>query len=78
MKDIICEKCGQDAREHYWGGVIGGTCDQNKHEVYRAHIAKLEAENEVMYAAILEASTLGPYAALRCKVELQRIAKNEA
>ena len=39
----------------------------------------LETENSVMYAAILEASNLGTNsAALRCKVELQRIARNEA
>lgn len=38
----------------------------------------LKEENDVMYAAILEASELGVSAALRCKVELQRIARNEA
>ena len=44
----------------------------------QARIEKLETENAVMYAAILEASELGNSAALRCKVELQRIARNEA
>ena len=45
----------------------------------QAWIEKLETENSVMYAAILEASNLGTNsAALRCKVELQRIARNEA
>ena len=45
----------------------------------QARIEKLETENAVMYAAILEASNLGTNsAALRCKVELQRIARNEA
>ena len=44
----------------------------------QARIEKLETENSVMYAALLEASELGNSAALRCKVELQRIARNEA
>jgi hypothetical protein len=38
----------------------------------------LKAENIIMYSAILEASTLGNNAALRCQVELQRIAKKDA
>jgi hypothetical protein len=37
----------------------------------------LKAENIIMYSAILEASTLGNNAALRCQVELQRIAKKD-
>ncbi len=44
----------------------------------QARIDALETENAVMYAAILEASELGNSAALRCKVELQRIARKEA
>lgn len=44
----------------------------------QARIKALETENSVMYAALLEASELGNSAALRCKVELQRIARNEA
>lgn len=44
----------------------------------QARIEKLETENSVMYAALLEASELGNSAAMRCKVELQRIARNEA
>lgn len=43
MKDIICEKCGRKVEEHYWGGVMDGECDQDEHEVYRAHIAKQDA-----------------------------------
>ena len=51
----------------------------NKHiAAMQARIKALETENSVMYAAILEASELGSSAALRCKVELQRIARNEA
>ena len=41
-------------------------------------LAALVAENSIMYAAILEASTLGNNAALRCQVELQRIARKDA
>jgi len=46
--------------------------DRNK------RIAELECENAVMYAALLEASEIGDSAAMRCRVELQRIARNEA
>ena len=41
-------------------------------------LADLLAENETMYAAILEASELFVTAAARCKVELQRIARKDA
>ena len=37
-------------------------------------IKELEAENITMYGAILEAADMG---SLRCKVELQRIARND-
>lgn len=38
-------------------------------------IKRLEEENIVMYAAILEAADLG---SKRCLIELQRIARNDA
>ena len=44
-------------------------------EELKKKISYLENENIVMYAALLEASNLGGVAALRCKVELQRIAR---
>lgn len=47
-------------------------------EKLKKRIAELENENIIMYSAILEASTLGSNAYLRCEVELQRIAKNDA
>jgi len=54
--------------------------DDTKGEYVTAEeeLAALKAENLVLYAAILEASALGKNAALRCKVELQRIAKKDA
>lgn len=41
-------------------------------------IAHIENENMAMYAALVEASNLGGSAGLRCTVELQRIARNDA
>ena len=46
-------------------------------EELKKKISYLENENIVMYAALLEASNLGGVAALRCKVELQRIARED-
>jgi hypothetical protein len=43
-----------------------------------AQIAEMREENMVMYAAILEASEQGINAAGRCKLELQRITRNDA
>lgn len=52
--------------------------DAEEYAALKAERDALKEENDVMYAAILEASELGVSAALRCKVELQRIARNEA
>lgn len=41
-------------------------------------LADLVQENQIMYACILEAAELKNAAAIRCKVELQRIAKKDA
>lgn len=43
-----------------------------------AKVAELRMENEIMYACILEAAELSGTGAARCKVELQRIAREEA
>ena len=50
----------------------------NEQTELERRIAELEAENAIMYAALLEASELGASAATRCKVELQRIARKDA
>ena len=46
-------------------------------EELKKKISYLENENIVMYSALVEASNLGGVAALRCKVELQRIARED-
>ena len=46
-------------------------------EELKKKISYLENENIVMYSALVEASSLGGVAALRCKVELQRIARED-
>ena len=46
-------------------------------EELKKKISYLENENIVMYAALFEASNLGGGSALRCKVELQRIARED-
>ena len=43
-----------------------------------AKVAELRMENETMYACILEAAALSGTGAARCKVELQRIAREDA
>ena len=47
-------------------------------EELKKRINYLENENIFMYAALVEASNLSGVGALRCKVELQRIARNDA
>lgn len=46
-------------------------------EELKKKISYLENENIVMYSALVEASNLGGVAAMRCKVELQRIARSD-
>ena len=46
-------------------------------EELKKKISYLENENIVLYSALVEASNLGGVAALRCKVELQRIARED-
>lgn len=43
-----------------------------------AKVAELRRENETMYACILEAAGFSGTGAARCKVELQRIAREDA
>ena len=57
----------------------GGDGRQNElSQKARAELDNLKRENEVMYAAILEASQIGIAAAGRCQIELQRIARKDA